>query len=357
MHRQDTQLDFSSQSFFIGLDVHKKSWTVTIRSNAMELKRFSMNPSPEELAEYMKKHYPKGKYFSVYESGFCGYWIHRELEALGISNIVVNAADVPTSNKEKLNKTDPVDSRKLSRELENGTLKGIYVPDKLSQELRSLSRLRSQIVKDLSRIKNRIKSYLALYGHKLPENCEMKHWSARFIEHLKNIEFEYQAGKDHLQFYIEGLTDLRQRLLRVTKQLRGYLRENGKQKDLELLMSLPGVGYITAVTILLEVIDINRFKSLDYLASYIGLVPTLRSSGDKEQTLGISIRQNKHLRALLIESAWVAVRKDPALTLSFSLLSRRMSKQQAIIRIARKLLSRLQYVWKNRTNYTYSVVK
>ena len=79
-------------------------------------------------------------------------------------------------------------------------------------------------------------------------------------------------------------------------------------------------------------------------------------SGEKEKVLGLSNRHNRYLRNMLIESAWVAVRKDPALTLKYSELIRRMSKQEAIIRIAKKLLNRIRFVWKNNTCYSFALV-
>ena len=102
--------------------------------------------------------------------------------------------------------------------------------------------------------------------------------------------------------------------------------------------------------------NINRFQGLDELASFVGLVPAVYSSGEKEKVLGLSVRHNQYLRYMLIESAWVAIRKDPALTLKYSELIRRMSKQEAIIRIAKKLLNRIRFVWKNNLPYSFSLV-
>ena len=102
--------------------------------------------------------------------------------------------------------------------------------------------------------------------------------------------------------------------------------------------------------------NIDRFKSLDELACFVGLVPAVYGSGEKEKVLGLSNRHNRYLRNMLIESAWVAVRKDPALTLKYSELIRRMSKQEAIIRIAKKLLNRIRFVWKNNTCYSFALV-
>ena len=110
------------------------------------------------------------------------------------------------------------------------------------------------------------------------------------------------------------------------------------------------------MTLLTEIIDINRFKTLDHLASYVGLIPGEDSSGEQEKTTGLSRRRNAHLRAMLIECAWVVVRKDPAMLMAFNNLTHRMPKNRAIVRIARKLLNRIRYVLKNQEPYEPCVV-
>ena len=93
----------------------------------MQLDNFSMNPDPQKLVEYLKRNYPEAEYRSVYEAGFSGFEAHRTLCKLGVKNIVINPADVPTSGRERNYKNDSIDSRKLARELENGSLTGIYI--------------------------------------------------------------------------------------------------------------------------------------------------------------------------------------------------------------------------------------
>jgi predicted esterase YcpF (UPF0227 family) len=134
-------ISFANTHFFIGIDAHLKNWKVTIRMGGIELKTFSMNPSPLELLAYLQKHYPDGIYHIVYEAGFCGFWALRIFRQYNIDCIVVNPADVPTTNKEKVNKSDPIDSRKIARHLENKDLHGIYIPDIFHEELRALMRL------------------------------------------------------------------------------------------------------------------------------------------------------------------------------------------------------------------------
>lgn len=357
MNSENKGLDFKNQQFYVGIDVHKDSWNVTIRSGGISLKTYSSNASPQELSKYMYEKYPGGSYNSVYEAGFSGYWAHRQLEQLGFKNIIVSPNEVPTNGKEKIYKTDSVDSRKLARELENGSIKGIYIPSQLQQELRSLVRLRYQIMKSNVRLKNQIKSYLDLYGHKIPENYETKHWSGVFIEHLRTLSFEYAMGKEQLEIYLEDLTEKRKLLARTIKKIKDYCQEYGFLEDIQLLMKVPGIGFITAVTLYAELMDINRFTKLDNLASYVGLSPAVISSGEKENTLGLKMQHNKYLRSLLVEAAWIAVRKDPALTASFNEYLKRMSKQEAIIRIAKKLLNRIRTVWKEKKQYVCSVIK
>jgi len=356
MKQQGKRLDFSKQELFIGLDVHKRSWTVTIRIENLELKTFTMKPSSEKLKNHMEKHYPGGNHNSVYEAGFSGYWLHRELTEFGFNNIIVSPTDIPTSGKERLRKTDKVDSRKLARELSAGNLKGIYVPSLLFQELRGLSRQRYQQTKKLIRIKNQIKGYLSYYGQHLPENCELQHWSKKFINHLGTLEFSYKMGKEQLENYVEELLVLRERKLKILQSLKTHLQNHNLYNIIELLLSVPGIGYITAITLLTEIVDIHRFKNTDSFASYIGLVPSTRSSGEKDKVLGLTVQFNRYLRQLLVEASWVAVRNDPALTLSFNDYSKRMCKQKAIIKIARRLLNRIYYVLKNEKKYVYSIV-
>ena len=134
------KIDFTGKDLFVGLDVHKKSWSVTIVVDGMEHRTFTQPPDPEALQKYLLRSFPGGNYQSAYEAGYCGYGIHRRLNDLGIKNIVINAADIPTTQKDKLHKRDPVDSRKLARGLEKNSLRGIHVFERDHEELRSLNR-------------------------------------------------------------------------------------------------------------------------------------------------------------------------------------------------------------------------
>lgn len=352
MKKQSKGISFKNQTVFAGIDVHKKNWKVTTRMNHMELKTFSMQPGATDLHKHLQRNYPEATYKSAYEAGFCGFYIHEELISLGIENIVVNPADIPTTHKEKSTKTDTVDSRKIARHLENNELTGIYVPENKSLQIRSLCRLRERLVSHRTRIQNRIKSHLAMYGIFLPENHELKHWSAKFIKYLESLCDGNKPGLEYLSICIDELKGQRERILHTLRSLRTYLKVMPAWDNvIKNLLSIPGVGFITAATLYTEIIDINRFKKLDNLASFVGLVPFTHSSGEHEQIGGVTSRRNKHLRHMIIEAAWVAIRSDPSLLKSYNDLSLRMKNSQAIVRIARKLLNRIRFVWVNETPY------
>jgi len=356
MH-QTSKLDFTGQRIYTALDTHKKSWKVSIFTEHLEHKTFSQVPDVDGLVNYLHRNFPGGDHKVVYEAGFCGFWIHDRLTEKGIKCIVVNPADVPTTDKEKKGKCDPVDSRKLARSLRNGDLIGIYVPHREKVEDRSLVRTRHSMVKKQTRCKNQIKAILHFYGITIPEALAEGRWSRKFVDWLSDLEMIRASGDMTLNTYLDELSYLRQTIAKLTKEIRRLAHTEEYAENHRLLKSVIGISTLTAMTFLTELVDLNRFKNLDRLANYVGLVPDTASSGEKEINIGITSRRNPHLRGILIEAAWIAVRKDPALTLAYNQLLKKVSKKIAIVKIARKLLNRIRYVLKNKQEYVPAVVQ
>jgi transposase len=355
---KNNKLDFTGQDIFVGIDIHKKNWSVCILSEELEHEVYNMNPKPQELISHLRRNYPKANFQSAYEAGYSGFWAHEKLSAAGIKSIVVNPADVPTTGKEKIIKNDAVDRRKIARSLRNGDLAPIYIPDIYYQEARSLVRTRYQFSKDQTRAMNRIKSMLAFYGIESPKELENSHWSRLYIKWLQEIKFQTINGTNAFQYHVNRLLSIREDLLKVTRQIRMLAKEKEFKGSIELLISIPGIGLITAMVFLSEIIDIKRFKNLDMLASFVGLVPGEHSSSDKIYAGRMTKRGNKYLRYLLIEAAWVAVRKDTALTKAYYNLTKKKGyeKNKVIIKITRKLLNRMRYVLVNRKPYEKRVL-
>ena len=348
------KIDFNDKELFIGLDVHKKSWSVTVIVDGIEHRTFTQPPDPESLSNYLQRMFPGGSYYSAYEAGFCGYGIHRQLNDLGIKNIVINAADIPTSQKDKLQKRDPVDSRKIARSLEKGSLHGIHIFDRELEELRSLNRTRFYLMRDLRRSKNRIKSFLQYYGVTLPAEFDNNQWSLRFISWLKDVKLQTTAGEDAFSHLLQSYEHHRQQLLILSRIVR--LRISQHDKELyKLLTGICGIGPLTSSALITELGDINRFTHINNLGSYVGLVPRIRESGETTHTGGITFRCNSFLRTLLIEASWQAIRQDPALMQYYQRHLAGSKGHKIIIKVARKLLNRVRYVMKNRKPYITGV--
>jgi len=359
MDIQSNKLDFSNQNIYVGFDVHLKSWKVTILTEKVAVKTFSQDPNPELLYQYLMRNFPGGIYHSAYEAGFCGYWIHNKLISLGINSIVVNPGDIPTTNKERVQKEDQRDSRKIARFLRSGELKAIYVPSLKTLEDRGLLRARATLVKDLTRFKNRIKSFLYFHGIDYPEsfNKSQSHWSKRFMTWLESIELTEESGKITLSSFIQQSKNLRETVLNLTRQIQKLSQTETYQNNINLLRSLPGIGILTAMTILTEVENILRFDNFDKLCCYIGLVPSTNSSGEQEKIGDVTSRGHSVLRNAIIESAWIAVRHDPVLLKYHLDYCKRMDPNKSIVRIAKKLLSRIKFVLKNKQPYVSSWAK
>lgn len=344
-------LSYSGYNIYVGLDVHKKSWSVRIIVGDQEYKGFSQDPKVDLLVSYLDRHFPGGTYYCAYEAGFSGFWIYEQLEARGINCLVIHPADVPTTDKERRQKTDRIDARKIARGLSNGSLNGVYCPSQEQQSFRSLVRTRLHLQRDITRLKNRIKMHLLYFGIEIPVRWQNRNWSGRFINWLEKVEFKGQEAKFSLEIWIESLKTNREQLAKLDKSLLKISKQACWAAQMELLLSISGIGQVSSLILLSEIGPIERFKHLDQLASYVGLVPNIRASGEKEHIGAMTRRGNAYLRYILIEAAWRAIRNDSVLHLSYQKLIQRMKPQQAIVRIARKLLNRIRFVLKNGVLY------
>ena len=359
MQTQRRELNFKGQNVFIGIDVHLKSWTVSIYTEKLFHKKFTQPPSAEVLRNYLDRNFPYATYYSVYEAGFSGFWAHYELMNMGINNIVVNAADVPTSQKEKLHKDDKVDCMKLGRSLRNRELKAIHIPELSTLNERSLVRIRASIVKDMSRLKVQTKSFLYFYGLNYPPQFENRntHWSNRFIKWLKeDVKLSYPSGQEAYNLLIRKGEEQRTLLLDATRKVRDLSRTVKYAHNMKILRLIPGIGPITAITFLTEIVDVKRFKDTDHIASFVGLIPGRHSSGEKDKNTDMTFRGNDLIKRTLIESAWIAARYDPALNMAYHKYVQKMEPNKAIIRITRKLLNRIYFTLKYQREYVTGIV-
>jgi transposase len=270
--KQDTQISYANQPIYLGIDVHKKQWTVTI-STVHRVRRPVMFYAPfaKGIRKYLDNHFPGGIYYAAYEAGFSGFWPKHELEREGIRTIVVHTTDIPKTEKSRTQKTDKGDSRLICRSLRSKELTGIYIPSQQNIQDRCLVRERWNIAKRYRQIKNEIKSQLLFEGIAILDEPGRKHWTKRFLKWLKQTQEEH--NNQALALKIERLEALRQLQLEAIRNIRTLARSERYKELVYRLMSVPGVAMLTAMQLITEIMDMNRF------ASSIESVNTILSQG------------------------------------------------------------------------------
>ncbi|MCA2521127.1 IS110 family transposase [Microcystis sp. M63BS1] len=328
--------DYTEKTIFVGIDVHKKTYSVAIVCDKAIVKRDTLHAIPQVLSSYLKKHFTGAKINSAYEAGFSGFGLHRHLVEYGIKNIVVHAASVEVGARDKV-KNDKRDALKIAVQLEAGRLRGIFIPSHEMEDRRELTRLRSTFVQDRNRIATRFKHKAHYYGLVGPDDSEKV--SVKWIE--KILSKDVAPG---LQYTITALAKEWCGMNVKIKELEAILQEQAKEDEgVELIYrSVKGIGKTAARILANELGDMSQFPSERDLFSYTGLTPSEYSSGEHTRKGHISRQGKPILRSTLVQCAWVAIRYDKGLKEIFERISKRAGAKRAIVAIARKLIGRIR---------------
>ncbi|MFN7911486.1 MAG: IS110 family transposase [Bacteroidota bacterium] len=350
-----TQPTASIPKLYIGIDVHKKNWTFHYQTDLFDGKTITQPASDQVLIDWVNKHFPNHQVTCAYEAGFSGYSAARSFQKQNWNVLVLNAADIPRPQKQSVVKSDKIDCRNICKQLANQSVKSIIIPEEQREQFRTLFRGRNNSVEGLRQVKLQIKSFLFYYGITIPEQYDNPNWSKDFLIWIKSQELKYETGKTSMEFLLRRYDFMKKELLMISTQLRAYARKHYKN-DYYLLMSVPGVGGIVAVSILAEVGNLRKFNRFDDLASYVGLVPGIYESGESSIVRGMTPRAKSLLRSYLIEASWQALRVDPVLQ-EYYRKHYGKKPNKIIVKIARKLLSRIHAVIKTNKAYEIGVIK
>lgn len=336
--------DYKGKTIYMGIDVHKNSYSVSVICDKILIKRDKLIAKPDILLKYCKLF--KGAHIkSAYEAGFGGFHLHRILLANGIENIIVNPSSIEISVRDSV-KTDKRDSLKIATQLADGRLTCVYIPSVKREDKRNLTRLREQFVRQKNRSACQIKSVLHLYGLIEPNTnsriCD--NWLTNMLKLRveKNCKFRLEKLAQTWRYF-----DFQ--LKHINKEIAKEAQEDAWLET--IYCSAPGIGPTTARKLINELDDMSQFCNEEKLFSYVGVTPREYSSGEHQRQGHITRQGKSIIRHLLIESAWVAIRIDPSLETIFNKLSRRTGKKRAIVAIARILLGRIRTCIKEKRLY------
>jgi transposase len=351
MKRASKELD-PRESVFVGIDLHNNKWHVTARTAELELFSGSI-PGKWEALKRILYHYKGHRIHTVYEAGYFGFWLHDRLVDYGAGCIVTPPSLIPQEYGNKV-KTDRRDSRKLAHFLAKGMLKRVWVPTEKERYHRQVIRRRRQLVRDRTRTQSRIKAELRLYGIDL--TSPYGRWTKTYLANLGRIRFRNRFMQESFNRLLEQYYFLDEQITKQTELLRELSETKLYRERVEILTTIPGIGMIAAMELLLELQDITRFQRADQLAAYVGLTPSQYTSADKVRMGRITCVGKNSLRAMLIQASWTLIRKDGVMREKYDRLKSRSGGKRAIVAVARTLLIRVRRLLLDNNPYVVGLV-
>jgi len=342
------------KQLFVGVDLHLKKWQVTVLSeDGLKLFSNSIDGNWPSFESLLSRFGEASKVSVVYEAGYFGFWLYDRLVEYGVEARVTPPSLIPSVSGSRV-KTDRIDSLKLAQLLKADQLKGVYVPTKEERAHRQVARRRRQLIEDRVRVQNRIKAHLRVNGIFLPQESSGK-WSLGYVDKLRAFRFSDRFEQKSFESLLEQYDFLCDQVDGQTRLLRELTRTETYEARVEILKSVPGIGWLSAMEILLELQDVERFKSADALAAYVGLTPSQHSSGEHVRYGRITAQGKPSVRALLIQAAWSLIKKDALLGKKYQQLKGRAGGKKAIVAIARMLLIRMRRLLISKEPYVLGV--
>jgi transposase len=354
MTQNSLNYNTNDYDIFIGVDVDKKSFSVTFKDQDKMNYSKKMPSEPKLLHNYTENHFKGKKIIYAYEAGPTGWHFHDYMKKKKKDCIVVSPLSLPKAPSDKV-KTNRIDSERIAKELKSGNMTPIRVPNQAYRELRYLMRSREDYVSLRVASKQKIKALLLHSNLYKKIRRDDSSWSRKYLDELKTIKCDYGI-RNRLDMLLLDLEHSRSQTFLVLRKIKQFLKE---RKDVELncayIRSIPGIGFITAVTLLSRIGDPILLKNVRELGCFVGLVPKEKSTGESIIKSSITHMGDGTLRTLLVEAAWTSIRKDRQLEQFYHRIKMRnhprMASRKAIVAVARKLTHRIYCVLKKQRNY------
>ena len=330
---------------FIGVDVHKKTYSVCVYTEERGIvTTWIQPPDPAGFAARLEPVRAQVAWV-VYEAGPTGYGLARHLRASDFPVDVVAPSKTPAP-RTRSGKGDRRDAKDLARLAAKDMLTPIYVPTVEQEADRQVARRREQLARHVRQVKHRIKSFLLQHG--LPGFSE---WTLEAIKRLRTLPLCPQL-RFCLDSQLAELDHAQAQLKAAEREVARLARSERHAAVVEALRRVPGVGVVTAMAVRTELLEPERFTGSAQVASFTGLAPCVRRSGDRTRSGPILKTGSRSLRRLLVQAAWQWKKRDPVAGKLFSrLLRATASSQKAIVGVARRLAILLWRILTGRIEY------
>lgn len=333
---------------YVGVDFHKAFSYGTIMSQQGQiLKQGRFSNHPDSVTAFLSP-YAGSECSAVLEAtrGWCV--MHDWLEQRVGQVTLAHPLKVKAIAEARI-KTDKIDAATLAHLLRCDLIPAAYVCSPEARLIRRLLRHRMFLVTVRTMAKNRIHDLLNRYPLIRAQWTAAEVFSKVAIQWLRQIDVPPAE-----RFILDSELDLLEHLNVQIKDADGMLKEVGQRDDrVRRLMTIPGLGKTLSLLVLAEIDDIDRFRGDSQLHAYAGLVPATYSSGGRTQHGPIIKASNKYLRWAMIEAVWPAIQTDVALSQYYHRLAARKGANTARVATARRLLTIVYRVLKERREYRH----
>ena len=316
----------------IGMDVHKCSVYITeMEENGHMKNQYEIVNEESAWTEFRERYLSMQPEISL-EVSTSGKHVARKLKDMGFS---VHLADPSKLSLIFMTakKNDKEDSYKLAKLLRLKELPEVHLPSHYSDELRSLVRYRKSLGENIVMIKNKVHAILSSAGIRIGATDIFGKKGMKCI--LKSVERLSTAQRFVLSDLLDQITYLTKKESTVEDEIS---RSVINDRNVKLLMTIPGINIYSSAAIMSEIDDISRFHSKEKLASYAGLVPRQNQSGNRDMKGHITKHGPSLLRFIMVNAAHSVIKYSEKMRKKYLSLVRRTGKNRAIVAIARILL-------------------
>ncbi len=289
---------------YVGMDVHSTNYTLC--AFTMEGQKIfaetKINPDIKELVKYLEalkqRQGGQTQFVCGYEAGCLGYTLYHELSAKGYKCVILAPSTMPSTVKEI--KTDKRDARKIAKCLAHGTYSPVYVPTDQDNAIKEFIRMRDDAQTMLRQTKQQINALCLRHGKTFEGKSR---WTPKHMQWLRGVKLDNAITQETLEEYLITLRQLNDKVERLDKRIEEFSRLDDYAEKVNRLVCFKGIKAHTAMSLLVETGDFQRFPSAPQYAAFLGLVPGEHSSSDSCRRLPITKAGNSHLRRLLVEAA------------------------------------------------------
>lgn len=290
---------------YVGMDVHKESYTVCCYSYDTDKVEYKQTLSSDykmilKYIEQMRCRYGEDATFICgYEAGCLGYSLYHQLIKHGVTCKILAPSTMAITNTSRV-KTDKRDAGNIARCLAFHTYSEVYVPDDEDNEIKEYIRMRDDQKLALKKIKQQILAFILRQGKRFEGG--KTYWTIVHIKWLKSLELS-ELASETLKEYLVTYEYLVDKIERLDKRIEELASSEKYVDKVNAMQCLIGIKTHTALSMLVEIGDFERFENAPKFAAFLGLVPGEDSSGNKTNRFGITKSGNSHLRRLLVEAA------------------------------------------------------